>query len=228
MRTPQWIFFDFADKRCKKCYDFCVKLNDAIFAEVAGAGAQILVVSKYLPASQTQDLLAELGKYDCICGYGENRIEAIESKKISRKLCHFLGNIQSRNIKDIAQHCSVVHSLDSLKHAEKFSEVEDPPKVFLQINVSNEPQKRGILPESFTDFLQKMPTKLSVVGISALGAKEISEQGKREEFRLLKEIREKHNPDWLISAGTSADYGIALEEGIDIIRVGRALFPDKN
>ena len=99
------------------------------------------------------------------------------------------------------------------------------PAVFLQINISREPQKSGILSENLDTFLHEIKElNLEILGISAIGAGEFNEQKKRAEFRELIILRDTYLPGKKISAGTSRDFEIALEEGIDVVRVGQALF----
>jgi hypothetical protein len=138
---------------------------------------------------------------------------------------HFIGNIQSRNIPDIVKHCSVIHSLCEVRHAEKLNEL-GKTKVFIQINISREAQKSGILPEALPTFLESMSPfqNIEILGISAMGAGGFSDATKRAEFIGLKRLRDKYLPEGKISAGTSRDFEIALEEGIEIVRVGQAIF----
>ena len=97
--------------------------------------------------------------------------------------------------------------------------------VFLQINIAKEPQKAGVLPENFPNFLEEIKKlkNLEILGIASMGTGTFTEQNKRKEFQDLKKIRDKFLPGNLISAGTSRDYEIALEEGIEIVRVGQAV-----
>jgi len=83
-----------------------------------------------------------------------------------------------------------------------------------------------VLPEELSDFLERLKPlkKLNIVGISAMGAGGFSIESKRAEFIGLKRLRDKYIPEGKISAGTSRDFEIALEEGIDIVRVGQAIF----
>ncbi|MCF7918211.1 alanine racemase [Candidatus Gracilibacteria bacterium] len=116
------------------------------------------------------------------------------------------------------------HSLYS--ESSPFSKGGGKLQVFLQINISREPQKGGILPEDFKTFLKQIQTfeNINILGISSMGAGEFTTDSKHQEFQELKDLRDKYLPYGKISAGTSRDWEIALEEGIDVVRVGQSLF----
>ena len=196
-----------------------------ILKKVELAGKQLVAVTKYFSPEETTSLVEELSNHPIVWGIGENRIADIQEKNISRDNLHFIGNIQSRDILEITQRCLVIHSLCSLKHAELIAKQPEVPAVFLQINISREPQKSGILPENLDTFLHEIKgLNLEILGISAIGAGKFDEQQKRAEFRALITLRDTYFPGKKISAGTSRDFEIALEEGIDVVRVGQALF----
>ena len=146
------------------------------------------------------------------------------AKNIPREKCHFIGNIQSRDITKIAEKCSVVHSLCKISHAQKFSHQPKIPLFFIQINVSNEPQKGGLSPTDLDIFLSEIPQNLSIIGLSAIGSSSASREQKEQEFQMLLDLKNKYNSDWKISAGTSVDYETALEKNIDLVRIGKKLF----
>ncbi len=196
-----------------------------ILKKVELAGARLLAVTKYFSPEETRALFPILNYEPVVLALGENRIAQIQEKNIPREKLHFIGNIQSRDISEIAKRCSVVHSLCSVKHAELFSQQTDVPAVFIQINISREKQKSGIDPDHLETFLQKIQEfHLEIQGISAIGAGEFRPDQKRKEFRELVSLRNTYLPGKSISAGTSRDFEIALEEGIEIVRVGQALF----
>lgn len=196
-----------------------------ILKKVELAGAQLLAVTKYFSPEETVSFVSQLKKEKVILGFGENRISDIRKKSFVREDLHFIGNIQSRNIPDIARYCSVVHSLCSVKHAENFTKQKEVPAVFIQINISHEARKSGILPEELAQFLADISHfNLNIEGISAIGAGEFDDHQKRKEFQELVSLRDRFLPGKKISAGTSRDFEMALEEGIEIVRVGQSLF----
>ena len=196
-----------------------------ILQKVELAGAHILAVTKYFSPRETQKIFSALKSCPVVLALGENRITQICEKNIPRNFMHFIGNIQSRDIPEIAKRCSVIHSLCSLKHAKLFSQQENVPAVLLQINISGEEQKSGILPEDFAQFLSDISLlNLDIKGISAMGSGIFTYEEKQKEFHTLVSLRDMYLPGKSISAGTSRDFEIALEEGIEIVRVGQSLF----
>lgn len=197
-----------------------------ILEKVERAGARVVAVTKYFDAETTQQLLSLLQKSPAFWALGENRAEVLREKKLPRASVHFIGRIQSRKIPDIAAHCSVVHSLENISHAEKFAAQKNPPSVFLQVNISREPQKGGVSPEEFPEFLREVRSLgLEVLGLSAMGAGAVSVAEKEQEFQQLVSLRNTGIPEGKISAGTSRDFELALKNGIEVVRIGQALLP---
>jgi len=204
-----------------------MNIHTEVFEKVKKAKARILVVTKYLSPEDTHYFLEKvLPTYkSCIFGIGENRIERITEKNLPREVTHFIGNLQSKKIPEIARLCSTVHSLCSLSHAKILASGDRLPSVFIEVNISGSAKKQGIAPEELGDFLaQLQDLPLKVLGISAMGAGDFTESEKRAEFRRLIALRDEFLPGKSISAGTSRDFEIALEEGIDVVRVGERIF----
>ena len=198
-------------------------LNSEVFEKVKNAGKKILVVTKYWDEKKTLKILQSCEEEfpDEFLALGENRIEAIKEKNLPREKVHFIGNIQSRKIPEIVSYCSTIHSLASLKHAQKIEKQWINTQAFIQIRL--DPNKDiGVSEFELSEFLKdcKDFKNLKIIGIAGMGSWKFSEQEKRDEFQTLISLRNTYIPNWLISAGTSRDYEIALEEWIDIVRVG--------
>jgi len=206
---------------------FSMKIHDEIFEKVSRSGAKILVVTKYFDAKISQKIYEKISKKPEVFGLGENRAEFLEEKNLPREFCNFIGKIQSRKIPKIAKFCSKIHSIEKIEHAVKFLKLDPSIKFFVQVNISRDPAKSGILPENFADFWQKFTKKVpksAILGISAMGAGKFSVAEKVAEFRELKSIRDRFCPQKSVSAGTSRDFEIALKEKIEVVRVGKAVF----
>ena len=216
-----------------------MKINSAVFENISRHGAHLVLVTKYFDTKTTFQMLSEVKNKPGFWALGENRVEALIQKKLPRSLVHFIGRIQTRKIPKIVEHASVVHSLDNIKYAgllntffiqQASQEVEDGVEftkklgVFLQVNIAEESQKAGVSPTDFPDFLERVKdlSHLEILGISAMGAGQFTEASKRKEFQALKDLRDKFLPGKWISAGTSRDYEIATECGIEVVRVGQA------
>jgi len=205
--------------------------DQEVLDKISGTKSKLVLVTKYFDAAKTREILEEIKKEPCFLALGENRIDDIITKKLPREVVHFIGNIQSRRISEISEHCSVIHSLCDLKHAKLFAEQENKCQFFIQVNVSGETEKQGILPDDFAGFYESLPKELEIIGISGMGrGRGFSLFKKIAEFETLVKLRKTHNPEWKVSAGTSVDYDIAVDMKagrgafVDIVRVGTAMF----
>jgi len=200
-------------------------LNTEVFKKIKKSSSQILIVTKYWDKEKTLSIYQEAQKSypEILFGLWENRIETIVEKSLARNIVHFIGNIQSQKIAQIVKYCWVIHSLSSLKHATKIENIWFPVQAFIQIKL--DPSKNiGISEDTLWYFLQACRDfkNLKIIWISGMWEWDISESEKREEFKKLISLRDTYIPNGLISAGTSRDYEIALEEWIDIVRIGSA------
>lgn len=207
-----------------------MNLNKWLFDDFKKSNSKLLAVTKYWDRDEIFDFVSLLSEQykEILVWLWENRVESLFEKDLDRESTHFIWNIQSRQIKHIVDLCSTIHSIDNKKHIKKIDDIcakkDIWVKVFLQINLDSS-KESWISPEEIPEFLELIDTceNIWLVWFSAIWKSEFSLEEKREEFRLLKCLRSKYVPNWLISAGTSIDYKIALEEEIDIVRVGKSL-----
>jgi len=200
-------------------------LQKTVLQNVQNFWKQILIVTKYWDNETTQKILMQAQKEysDILFWIWENRIEVIKTKNIPRDLTHFIGNIQSQKIWEIVQYCWTIHSLSSLKHALKIENFWFPISAFVQINL--DPNKNIWISQDTLEYFLKVCSSfknLKIIWISGMWSADTSEEKKWAEFQSLIALRDTHLPNWLISAGTSRDYEIALKEWINIVRVWSA------
>lgn len=207
-----------------------MQINQTLLDTVNSANAQLLVVTKYWDAKDTQVIMDKLKNERCVFGWGENRINSLKDKASLKKSFNFIGRLQSRQLPVILEHCWIIHSLDNLKHAKKIDQLMGDKKkpsvdVFVQVNTSGDPAKGGISADDLPSFLEIVfrLKNINIIGLSSMGWGDFLETEKREEFRQLVDLRNKYLSYGLTSAGTSRDYHLALEEGIDVIRVGKGI-----
>ncbi len=179
-----------------------------------------------------------------ITDIGENRVQELMSKidDINKKAkIHLIGHLQSNKVKYIADKVEMIHSVDSLKLAKEISnkalsygKVMD---ILIQLNISGEESKSGLAPQELDEFLEEVS---SMKGIFVKGLMTIPpiESGKmsvsREIFRECnkifvdkrKKIYDNIKMD-ILSMGMSNDFEIAIEEGSNMVRVGRAIFGER-
>ena len=212
-----------------------------IAAAVAEAGRdaatlRLLAVSKTFDATAVRDLAA--------CGqraFGENYVqEALEKQTSLQDLpleWHFIGPIQSNKSRAIAENFSWVHSVDRLKIAERLS-AQRPPglpplQVCIEVNVSDETSKGGVMPTELSGLAEAVSTLPGVQlrGLMAIPAPTPDAAAQRAAFRQVRELFEAlrargHAIDTL-SMGMSGDLEAAILEGATIVRVGTALFGER-
>ena len=182
----------------------------------------LIAVTKNFPVSDAQ-ILYDLGIRDM----GENRDEegARKSEQLPADISwHFQGQIQSRKIKSIASWADVVHSLDSLSHAEKFAALVEgkPMEFFLQINLEPEREDRGgIAPNALEEFMDQLKIKTEIVPIGVMTVAPIDQDPTRS-FLKLAQLGKVAKVEKL-SMGMSGDFEAAIAAGATHIRVGSSI-----
>lgn len=197
-----------------------VKANLEEATAFAGEGVEILVATKYVPLEE-MGKLAEAG----VELVGENRQQDLAAKHErwgDAFTWDFIGNLQSRKVKQVLPLCRLVHSVatDSVlaqleKHAEPGTEV------LVEVNLSGEEGKGGVEPEALADFVSRCP--VTVAGLMTMPPFSPDPEHSRPYFARLAELAGEHGLRRL-SMGTSQDWRVAVEEGATIVRLGHALF----
>lgn len=191
----------------------------------------LVAVTKSVSAERAQQV-ADLGILDL----GENRSEGLLSKKqsISDPLnWHFIGNVQSRKVRDIINEISCLHSVDRLSLVKEIQKrAQQPVDCFIQVNVSGEDSKSGLKPDEVEPFFETLAQydKVHAIGLMTMAPFTDDQEHIREVFRSLRELRDRiaakqlpYAPCTELSMGMSNDYEIAIEEGATHIRIGTAL-----
>lgn len=189
-------------------------------------------------ASKSQTIEKIIVAYEeGIKNFGENYLQEAEEKisKLDQDIIwHFIGSIQSRKAKRIAEMFDWVHTIDSFKVAEKLNSSRPKSKgalnACLQLNIDDEESKSGLKIENLEEIIQKIEAleNLKIRGLMVIPKPRDSEEEQREVFRKVKEIydsliRQGHNFDTL-SMGMTSDYGVAIQEGATMIRIGTGIF----
>lgn len=171
---------------------------------------------------------------------GENYLQEALDKQAAlqgRNACwHFIGPIQSNKTREIASHFDWVHSVDREKIARRLSEQrpegKPPLKICLQVNISREDSKSGVLPEDALTLAKQiieLPA-LQLRGLMAIPAASDDPAEQRAAFAALRALRDTLQqalPDQTLdtlSMGMSGDMDAAIAEGSTLIRIGTALF----
>ena len=189
-------------------------------------------------ASKSQTIEKIIVAYEeGIKNFGENYLQEAEEKisKLDQDIIwHFIGSIQSRKAKRIAEIFDWVHTVDSFKVAEKLNSSRPKSKgalnACLQLNIDDEESKSGLKIENLEEIVQKIEAleNLKIRGLMVIPKPRDSKEEQRKVFRKVKGIydsliRQGHNFDTL-SMGMTSDYGVAIQEGATMIRIGTGIF----
>jgi pyridoxal phosphate enzyme (YggS family) len=207
-----------------------VRAEIAAAADRAGrdpAGVEVCAATKYLAVDEL-GALAEAG----VTLVGENRAQDLEAKigaHGDRFAWDFIGQLQSRKVKQIVPHVRVIHSLASESALAQLERHAGAARVGLEalveVNVSGEEGKAGVAPEALADFLARSPVGgvVPITGLMAMPPLAGDAQASRPYFARLRELAGAHGLARL-SMGTTQDYPVAVEEGATIVRIGTRLY----
>jgi pyridoxal phosphate enzyme (YggS family) len=193
--------------------------------------AKIIAVSKTFSAENIVPLL-EYGHRH----FGENKVQEALLKwpdlkeRYKNINLHMIGKLQTNKVKFLFPHFDYVHSLDSIKLAEKISKEElknkKKLKIFIQVNLGSENQKNGVsiseLPTLYEQSIKKFD--LNIVGLMCIPPKDGSAS---DYFKELKNLNKQHNLNEL-SMGMSQDYLDAANVGATYLRIGSEIFGSRS
>ncbi|MBU1689639.1 MAG: YggS family pyridoxal phosphate-dependent enzyme [Gammaproteobacteria bacterium] len=200
------------------------------------AGIQLLAVSKTFPASAVR-LAYTAGQRAFGESYVQEAMDKVEALSDLPLKWHFVGPLQSNKTRPIAESFSWVHSLDRARIADRLSagRPSNLPdlQVCLQVNVSGESSKSGVAPEdllSLARYVQALP-RLKLRGLMAIPEPSDNPVDQRLAFAHLRQLLEQLNAQGFqldtLSMGMSDDLEAAIAEGATIVRVGSAIFGER-
>lgn len=198
--------------------------------------AVLLAVSKTKPAAMIRKAW-QLGQRE----FGENYLqEALEKQTeladLENIVWHFIGPLQSNKTRSVAEHFDWVHSVDRLKIAKRLSEQRPtnlaPLNICLQVNISREESKAGVLPEELEGLAREVATlpNLCLRGLMAIPAPAEELDAQRQPLAALREALTAlqsalpEAPLDTLSMGMSDDLEAAVLEGATLVRLGTAIF----
>ena len=187
---------------------------------------KIIAISKTFKITHILPLI-EHGHRD----FGENKVqEAVEKwteiKNKNKEIrLHMVGKLQTNKVKFVLPLFDFIHSLDNLKLAKKISEEQKKykikPKIFIQINIGNEPQKSGILNNQLVEFYNEcLNLGLDIVGTMCLPPLDKDPNIYFSEMKKITNILNLNE----ISMGMSEDYLKAIEYSSTYLRIGSRIF----
>jgi pyridoxal phosphate enzyme, YggS family len=211
--------------------------NIQFFRKTLPSNVSLVAVSKFHPVA---DLLEAYKAGQRI--FGESRAQELLQKRnaLPKDIeWHFIGQLQSNKVKDIAPFIHTIHSIDSLRLIE---EVEKQAarhdriiRILLEIHVAQEESKAGFTPGECRDLLLSVSPEdyphVQIGGLMTMATNTDDAEQIRKEFRLLKSLFEDLKKTYLtnpgfdtLSMGMSADYKIAISEGSNMVRIGSTIF----
>ncbi|GAC1558338.1 MAG: YggS family pyridoxal phosphate-dependent enzyme [Ktedonobacteraceae bacterium] len=200
-----------------------------------------MAVSKTKPVELIK-LAYDLG----LRNFGENRVQDALPKiaefrhiRLQPVTWHMIGHLQRNKVNKVVGSFDTVQSVDSIQLAQALnahaSELEMRIAVLLQVNVSGEESKEGMMPEETPVLAQQIVAlpHLNVQGLMTIAPQVQDPEEVRPVFRALRTLRDHLRTQipqsaWQhLSMGMTDDYGVAIEEGATIVRVGRAIFGER-
>ncbi|MFN7903740.1 MAG: YggS family pyridoxal phosphate-dependent enzyme [Pseudobdellovibrionaceae bacterium] len=206
---------------------------------------KLVAVSKKQPIEKI-DSLIQVGHRI----YGENYVQealpkVLHYREIGQNLeWHFIGHLQSKKVKDVVGQFHLIHSVDSLDLARKM-EQQIPSRcspnyvqsVLLQVQLGEEETKSGFLPKELQAAYEEILNfkHILVTGLMTMPPLQNEAEQNRTHFQTLKKcLQQLHGTPHPkaknlieLSMGTSHDFGIAVEEGASIVRIGTSLFGER-
>ena len=194
-------------------------------------GVKLVAVTKTFPINHIFPLINE-GHTD----FGENKVQEAIEKWTSIKQdfpnikLHLLGKLQTNKVKFVLPLFDYIHSLDSVKLANKISEQQVKksfkPKIFIQVNIGNESQKSGIDISEINTFYKKCveELKLNVIGLMSIPP---FDKDPKPYFVKMRDLSENLKLKEM-SMGMSNDYLEAIKQGSTFIRIGSKIFGSRD
>lgn len=219
-----------------------IKTNLQAIKQLLPDGCRLIAVTKTHPVEKIQEV------YDA--GHrvlGENKVQEMTDKyeMLPKDIeWHLIGHLQTNKVKYIAPFVSLIHAVDSLKLLEEIDKQAKKNNriipCLLQVYIAAEETKFGLSREELAELLASplLPqlTHISVLGLMGMATFTENKEQIRQEFRGLKNLFEELKQSPLpanvqmkeLSMGMSGDFEIALEEGSTMVRVGSAIFGERN
>ncbi len=175
--------------------------------------------------------------------FGENKAQELNSKFDvlgNKVIWHFIGHLQSNKVKFAVRSAEYIHSVDSLSLAKeinkKCEQISKVQKILLQVKTSEEETKSGIESEDevfgFIDRCNEL-NNVELIGLMTIAPYTDDDEEIRKSFKYLCKLRDDLNKKGFknikeLSMGMTSDFEIAIEEGATMLRIGSAIFGQRN
>jgi len=173
--------------------------------------------------------------------FGENRVQEAKAKipELPSKLrWHLIGHLQSNKARPALTLFEMIHGVDSIDLLQHLNRVAGDlgvfPRVLLEVNVAGESSKFGFLPQELLTEVESIVQidRLQIEGLMTIPPLAAAPDHSRKYFVQLRELRDRLEREFKfplphLSMGMTADYGVAVEEGATLVRVGTAIFGER-
>ncbi len=167
-----------------------------------------------------------------ITDFGENRVQEALLKYLDfpKINWHMVGHLQTNKTKEAVRIFDLIQSVDSLrlaqeinKEAQKINKVQD---ILLEVKVSYEASKSGLKLEDVPGAISEISSlkNINIKGLMAIAPLLTNPEESRPYFRMLRDLRDSLSRQMILSMGMSDDFEVAIEEGSDMLRLGRCIF----
>ena len=197
---------------------------------------ELVAITKTHPAEKVREAI-EAGQ----TLFGESRVQEARAKipdLPSNIRWHFVGHLQKNKIRHALPLFELIHGVDSLALAQEVNRIAEEegthPRVLVEVNVAGEGSKFGFSPDKLRDQMEELLAlpRLSVEGLMTIPPFADEAEASRRYFVQLRELRDRLQSDLQVdlaqlSMGMTQDFPIAVEEGATLVRVGTAIFGER-
>ncbi len=181
----------------------------------------VICASKYFDSKQMRELHGK-GFFH----FGENRVQDLLKKQVDLSdldiIWHFIGHLQTNKVKDMINNIDYLHTLDRLSLVKSIQKYAiKTVKCLIQVNLTEEDQKSGVLLENLDQFLLEIKKydKIELIGLMTIG-KDNNLVETEQVFSKLDELATQYHLP-LRSMGMTNDYGLAIKHHATHLRIGR-------
>lgn len=223
-------------------------IKDRLMAVRSGIpeGTELVAVSKFHPVEELMEAYHSGQRL-----FGENRPQEMAAKAVAMPKdiqWHFIGHLQSNKIKQVIPYAALIHSVDSEK---LYLQIKDyclrnscRARVLLQVHIASEDSKQGFSAEELMAFVGTLmekdkleePSPVEICGLMGMASFTDDVSVVDREFSLIEQVFKEIKSQWgerlpafrELSIGMSGDYEIALRHGATLVRVGTAIFGERD
>ncbi|MGA7838162.1 MAG: YggS family pyridoxal phosphate-dependent enzyme [Ignavibacteriaceae bacterium] len=196
----------------------------------------LIAVSKYFGLDAITQVYDE-----GVLNFGENKAQELDAKfsELGDKISwHFIGNLQKNKVKYVIKSAKFIHSVTSVSLANEINKragtIDKIQKVLIQVKTSDEETKSGVAEEEASKLVLacREYKNLLPVGLMTMAPLTDDENLIRKSFSDLRKLRDRLNSQGFnlreLSMGMTSDFEIAIEEGATMLRIGSAIFGERD